>query len=438
MTVPAVAAGTALLVLAAAVLCSSATGDEVPAVYVFGDSLVDAGNNDFLPLLVPRALPPNGVDLPSWVNHRTGRFTNGFNLADIIGKVAQAFLSCPNKFACQIELMANADADADAAFLFLCSASECRRASSLLCSKIFCEVRMCAAQHVGFKLSPPAYLSLTPLSNLDDLLRGRVGANYASGGSGILDITGIGTITLREQVQLFAETKHKIIRAGLVGREGLEDLLARSLFVISSGGNDFDAFDYGVPASEAPEFIAGMVATYIKHIKELYTLGARKLAILDMVPVGCLPSQRAITANGDCDADGNKMAEMFNDGLRAEMEKAVAASMPDLRYSIASLYNVLSDMIADPALAGLHEVENACCGGGKFNGEVNCIAGITFLCTDRDEYLFWDKVHGTQAAYRRAVQAFFNGTTRHAEPINLAQLVGSPSSTAPAAANSAI
>jgi hypothetical protein len=38
-------------------------------------------------------------------------------------------------------------------------------------------------------MSPPAYLSLkTPLPSLDPL-RGRVGANYASGGSGILDAT---------------------------------------------------------------------------------------------------------------------------------------------------------------------------------------------------------------------------------------------------------
>lgn len=47
---------------------------------------------------------------------------------------------------------------------------------------------MYAAQHVGFNMSPPAYLSLTPRTSLD-LLRGRVGANYASGGSGILDLT---------------------------------------------------------------------------------------------------------------------------------------------------------------------------------------------------------------------------------------------------------
>jgi hypothetical protein len=85
--------------------------------------------------------------------------------------------------------------------------------------------------------------------------------------------------------------------------------------------------------------------------------------------------------------------------------------------------------------AGLREVEVACCGGGKFNGEVVCsVANDSSLCADRDEYLFWDMVHGTEAAYRRAVRAFFHGTAREAEPINFAQLVGARSpSTAPAA-----
>ncbi|RCV18791.1 hypothetical protein SEVIR_3G345600v4 [Setaria viridis] len=378
----AVAAG-ALLVLAAAaaVLCSSATGDDVfgaaqstgighgrpvvPAVYVFGDSLVDAGNNDFLPPPAPRAVPPNGVDLPRTVLRRTGRFTNGYNLADI------------------------------------------------------------TAQHLGFKMSPPAYLSLTPLLSFD-LLRGRGGANYASGGSGILDITGNGSvIPLSKQVQMFAETKATIIRTGLVDRETLDDLLTRSLFLISTGGNDFDAFDNGVPQSQAPEFIAGMVAVYLKHIKELYELGARRLALLDMLPVGCLPSQRAITANGECDTNGNSMSQMFNALLRTEIAKAVVTSMPSLKYSIASLYNTYTDMIANPALAGFHEVKRGCCGSGKFNGEVPCTV-ISNLCANRDEYLFWDMVHGTQAAYRWAVLAFFYGPTRDAEPINLAQLMQEP------------
>lgn len=81
----------------------------------------------------------------------------------------------------------------------------------------------------------------------------------------------------------------------------------------------------------------------------------------------------------------------------------------------------------DRSFAGLREVKRGCCGSGKFNGEVDCTMG-TSLCTDRDEYLFWDKVHGTQAAYRWAVLAFFHGTARDAEPINLDQLLMAPHS----------
>lgn len=160
-------------------------------------------------------------------------------------------------------------------------------------------------------------------------------------------------------------------------------------------------------------------------MQELYRLGARRLVLLDILPVGCLPSQRAITANGECNDVGNYLSELFNSLLRAEMAKAVAASMPGMKYSIASLYNVFSDMIANPTLAGLREVKRGCCGSGKFNGEVDCTMG-TSLCTDRGKYLFWDKVHGTQAAYRWAVLAFFHGTMRDAEPINLDQLLMAP------------
>ncbi|CAO2039044.1 unnamed protein product [Urochloa humidicola] len=182
---------------------------------------------------------------------------------------------------------------------------------------------------------------------------------------------GNGSITLRKQVQLFAETKATILRAGLVDRERLDDLLARSLFLISTGGNDFDAFDNDVPISQAPEFIAGMVMDYLKYINELYKLGARRLALLDIVPAGCLPSQQAITANGECDPSGNSISQMFN-ALRSEIAKAVVTSMPGLKYSVASLYNTYSDMIANPALAGLREVKRGCCGSGKFNGEAVC------------------------------------------------------------------
>uniref|UniRef100_A0ACD5YDL5 Uncharacterized protein n=1 Tax=Avena sativa TaxID=4498 RepID=A0ACD5YDL5_AVESA len=368
-------AGAALLAAAAVafVVCSSASaaGDGqtrrrcpalLPAVYVFGDSLVDVGNNDFLPPPAPRAGFPCGIDLPRGTpGRRTGRFTNGYNLADFI------------------------------------------------------------AQRVGFNMSPPAYLSLTPQVSLD-LLSGRVGANYASGGSGILDNTGNGTITLREQIKLFANTKASMTKTEL-GHNRVNRLLSRSLFLISTAGNDFSTFSHG--KATMSDYIANLVSTYLKHIKILYNLGARRLGLLDAVPIGSLPGIRASLVNdGACDDVANSFAQQFNALLRLEMASATAAAMPGMEYSIASIYNIISDMISNPPLDGLEEVASACCGGGKLNAEFICSA-TSNLCTNRSQYVFWDNVHETQAAYRRAVAAMFDSTAAamYTEPISFHQLV---------------
>jgi hypothetical protein len=95
-------AGAALLAAAAVALIVSSSASAasdgqnrrhravlLPAMYVFGDSLVDVGNNDFLPPPAPQAGFPCGVDLPPGSpGRRTGRFTNGYNLADFIGESA--------------------------------------------------------------------------------------------------------------------------------------------------------------------------------------------------------------------------------------------------------------------------------------------------------------------------------------------------------------
>lgn len=52
------------------------------AFFVFGDSLVDSGNNDYLVTTARADSPPYGIDYPT---HRpTGRFSNGLNIPDII------------------------------------------------------------------------------------------------------------------------------------------------------------------------------------------------------------------------------------------------------------------------------------------------------------------------------------------------------------------
>lgn len=58
----------------------------VPAILTFGDSVVDVGNNNYLPTIFRADYPPYGRD---FANHKaTGRFCNGKLATDITGKKA--------------------------------------------------------------------------------------------------------------------------------------------------------------------------------------------------------------------------------------------------------------------------------------------------------------------------------------------------------------
>jgi hypothetical protein len=61
---------------------------DVPGVFAFGDSLADVGTNNFLPQATAKAnFPPYGK---TFFHKPTGRFTNGRNVVDFIGKLLSA------------------------------------------------------------------------------------------------------------------------------------------------------------------------------------------------------------------------------------------------------------------------------------------------------------------------------------------------------------
>lgn len=63
-------------------------GQLAPALFMFGDSLVDVGNNNHLKLSLAKAdFPHNGVDFPG--KKPTGRFSNGKNAADFLGNITK-------------------------------------------------------------------------------------------------------------------------------------------------------------------------------------------------------------------------------------------------------------------------------------------------------------------------------------------------------------
>ncbi|ERM96596.1 hypothetical protein AMTR_s00001p00270900 [Amborella trichopoda] len=62
-----------------------------PAVFFFGDSIFDVGNNNYLDTIAKANIPPYGINFPGGTP--TGRFTNGLNIADFLCMHSQPYCS---------------------------------------------------------------------------------------------------------------------------------------------------------------------------------------------------------------------------------------------------------------------------------------------------------------------------------------------------------
>lgn len=71
-----------LMLLSSKPLLAEGEEPQVPCYFIFGDSLVDNGNNNNLSTEAKANYFPYGIDFP---DGPTGRFSNGRNLADYLG-----------------------------------------------------------------------------------------------------------------------------------------------------------------------------------------------------------------------------------------------------------------------------------------------------------------------------------------------------------------
>ncbi|CAN6181584.1 unnamed protein product [Urochloa humidicola] len=338
----------------------------VPAVYVFGDSTLDVGNNNYLPgKEVPRADKPYyGIDLPG-SGKPTGRFSNGYNIADFI------------------------------------------------------------ARNLGFEKSPLAYLVLKARNYLIPSAITR-GVSYASAGSGILDSTNAGgNIPLLQQVRLFESTKAEMEAA--VSPQAVSNLLSKSFFLVSIGSNDLFALlraQAKQNRSTTPSdvaFYGSLISNYSAAITDLYKLGARKFGIINVGPVGCVPRVRVLNATGGCDDGINQVAAGFDVELQSLLAGLAEGKkkLPGFAYSIADSFAFSARM--DPKAAGFVSVDSACCGGGRLGAEAECSRNAT-LCADRDRFLFFDRVHPSQRVAMLGAQAYYDGPAQFTTPITFKQL----------------
>ncbi|KAK9071464.1 hypothetical protein SSX86_010033 [Deinandra increscens subsp. villosa] len=353
-----------LLVMYVAVYCVlTASTNKVPVqtvgpIFLFGDSTLDVGTNNYLNNCTARADHPYyGIDYPG--TEATGRFSNGVNTADNI------------------------------------------------------------VQHLGgYDLSPLPYLAIVnDSSNFTTEIFN--GVNFASGGAGLAKATGKAfygqVISMEEQVQQFATVRGNI--TALLGVSKGESLLQNSMYILSVGSNDIMDYIYTHPVTHE-QFVVNLTNTYAIHLKNLYSMGARKFGIISLPPVGCTPIARA-AHGGACNNESNDLARACHASFESLL-KNLSSTLEGFKYSIANTYNMTMSIITRPIW--FKNVTSACCADKTPQGLSECKKGV-HLCETRDDYLFWDIVHPTEKASRLAAFALaFSQDPDVVSPINFSSL----------------
>ncbi|XP_061949336.1 GDSL esterase/lipase 4-like [Populus nigra] len=249
------------------------------------------------------------------------------------------------------------------------------------------------------------------------------GVNFASAGAGVFPVANPEVISLRMQLSNFKNVA--ISMEEQIGDKEAKKLLSQAVYASCVGANDYSYFVDNYPNAtqlEQDEFVNNMVGNLTDFVKELYNLGARKFAILNVGPRGCQPAARqSEELRGDeCDEVSLEMIKKHNSAASKAI-KELESELSGFKYSIADFYTILLDMIKHPTDYGFKESRYSCCGHGMYNA-AHCGIEPYTLCKNPSEYLFFDGWHPTEPGYRILADLFWNGKPSIAAPYNFRQL----------------
>ncbi|KAL2944820.1 hypothetical protein RDABS01_033167 [Bienertia sinuspersici] len=307
---------------------------EVPAVIVFGDSSVDTGNNNELTTFLKSNFEPYGRDF--FGGKPTGRFSNGRLPSDFISE--------------------------------------------------------------AFGLNPIVPPFLNPNYNMDDFV---TGVCFASAGTGYDNATSdtLSVLPLWQEIEYYKQYQHQL-RAYL-GREKANKVLEEAIYLISMGTNDFLENYYVRPKrrlefsiEEYQLFLIGIAKGFII---ELYQLGARRISLGGLPPMGCLPLERTrnIMFERQCIEEYNDVAKEFNMKL-SNLVEMLNRELKGLQLVLSNPYDILLEMIQKPSSFGFEFSDVACCATGYVEMGYMCDQLNPFTCLDAEKYVFWDSFHPSE------------------------------------------
>ncbi|KAG2724588.1 hypothetical protein I3760_01G025000 [Carya illinoinensis] len=337
------------------------------ASFIFGDSLVDAGNNNFLSTLSKANIPPNGIDFKASKGTPTGRYTNGRTIGDIIGEE----LGSPNY----------------------------------------------------------AVPFLSPNSTGKAILYGVNYASGGGGIMNATGRIFVNRLGMDVQIDYFNITRKQFDK--LLGPSKARDyIMKKSIFSVTIGANDFlnnyllPVLSIGARISQTPDaFIDDMLSHLSTQLTRLYQLDARKFVIGNVGPIGCIPYQKTINQlkEDECVELPNKLALQYNARLK-DLLAQLNENLPGALFVHANVYDLVLDLITNYKQHGFITSSKACCGnGGQFAGIIPC-GPTSSMCAERSKHVFWDPYHPSEAANLIIAKKLLYGDTKAISPMNLKQL----------------
>ncbi|PKI59899.1 hypothetical protein CRG98_019672 [Punica granatum] len=319
----------------------------VPAVIVFGDSIVDPGNNNNIKTLVKCNFPPYGRDFTG--GKPTGRFSNGRVPSDFLAEL----------FGVKEYLPAYLDPNL--------------KTEDLLTGVSF------ASGATGYDPLTPQIASALSMSEQLKLFKEYVGKITAAVGE--------------EQAATIVTESIYIIVCG-------SDDIANTYFI-----TPFRKAQYDVPS-----YTDLMVDSASSFFKELYGQGARTIGVISVPPIGCVPSQRTLSGGLErgCSEKANQAAQLFNSKLSARID-ALNAQLPGSRLIYLDIYSPFLDLIRNPSKDGFEVGNRGCCGTGNIEVSVLCTRlSDPKTCKDDTKFVFWDSYHPTERAYKILTTRTYN------------------------------
>lgn len=239
---------------------------------------------------------------------------------------------------------------------------------------------------------------LDPNITKQDLLHA---VSFASAGSGYDDLTAnlSSSISLSRQLNYFKH--YKIHLRQFKGYKMADEIIRKAAIILSMGTNDY-LQNYFLEPTRPMQFSLDKYQDYLVSrmrlaIEEMHNVGAKRIAVVGVPPLGCMPLVMTFTGDGiHCIDKYNKAVLSLNSKIQKELE--VIEAQLSMKTLFIDAYSIMYSAINHPQKYGFSETRKGCCGTGTFELGDSCRGADT--CKDPDKYIFWDAIHPSQKLYK--------------------------------------